>query len=110
MTFKISHGEVTFRELTRKLKKDAMKITLGNAGFDVTIQKADKIPMTNFLDMGDKIFELIVEKIVVDGKTYAYKDLEHLNKEKLFTDEDWDLCETKAQELFNTASVKKKST
>jgi len=107
---KITNGEVIFKKYNRKLRKECMKLFFAGSSFDPSTGEMGRIPAETVVDMGDRVFELIVDKIVVNGNDYQYKDLDKLNEDGLVTDDDWDLCETEALKIYTDSTAKKKKT
>lgn len=110
----ISHGTVTLRRMTRKLKKQITKLMFAGQGMDMVSGQMDKVPMQNLVAIAEGAFHILCETITVDGVTHTPKDpadcaqlLEKLEMEDKFTDADYDTCEEAAVTLWRGADVKK---
>jgi len=110
MIIKLSNGELTLKKLTRKLKKELKKEALKDVGFDLQSQKLDKLMAPVIEDFNETALKILAEKIVIEGKEYPGTEIERLNDEGMFTDEDWEVCEQAAGELFVNEALKKKQT
>jgi len=108
MIIKVSKGEVTLKKLDRKLKKQIRRLLLKDTMIDVDTGKANEVSMEHLMDVAEKAFEILVDKIVIDGKDYTFRDLEKLNSDGKFTDDDWDLCEEETQQYYNDVTTQKK--
>jgi hypothetical protein len=108
MQIKISNGEVTLKPLNRKLKKEIGKLLFKGIGMDMVSGEVDKVPMENLQDMPGDCFKILCDKIIIKGTNYKFENLEDLNSRGDFTDNDWDLCEDTAIELYRDCTSKKK--
>lgn len=104
---KISHGEVTLRSFTRKLKKKITKSIFVGQGMDVVTGEFDKVPMGNLLEVSEEAFKVLCEKITIEGKDYKHEDLEKLEKDGKFLDADYEICEEACVLMYRDTGVKK---
>lgn len=108
-TISITNGKVILKPLCRGLKKQIRRILLRGADIDITTGEVSKVPLVKLEEAGDEILKLLIEKVVIDNVSYTAADLEKLNQEGKFTDDDWDLCEEQALLLYKkSVDVKKK--
>lgn len=109
MIIKISNGELVLKKLNRKLRKKLRKLAVKDIGLDLQTQKLDKLMAPSLEDFSEEALKLLTEKVTINGKEYEGARIEQLNDDGIFTDDDWELCEKLASEMFVNDKLKKKS-
>lgn len=107
---KITYGNVTFKNPTRKDNKEYQKVLFGDSKFNIGSSNSE-VPMQNLLNAKEFAFVTLCNKITINEKEYSFKDIsEKLEPEGLFTVKDWNACEQYALELISGTdeTVKKK--